>query len=165
MEGTGKQRFLFQRIPVINWAWCPSAQRASVLSFLEDKHLFPSVVKVSSHLAFDFEISIWESYEDCQSIPFTPVSRNPRCFQVLNLLEVLWHKYGFVLAFLTAVLAVSSVGSAKPVALIHFISGIQNFVASNFSSIPLVLWISDLKKKSCCPSRRIPLAEGTEMIQ
>lgn len=145
MEGTGKQRFLFQRIPVINWAWCPSAQRASVLSFLEDKHLFPSVVKVSSHLAFDFEISIWESYEDCQSIPFTPVSRNPRCFQVLNLLEVLWHKYGFVLAFLTAVLAVSSVGSAKPVALIHFISGIQNFVASNFYSLGLVdFW---LKKK------------------
>lgn len=145
MEGTGKQRFLFQRIPVINWAWCPSAQRASVLSFLEDKHLFPSVVKVSSHLAFDFEISIWESYEDCQSIPFTPVSRNPRCFQVLNLLEVLWHKYGFVLAFLTAVLAVSSVGFAKPVALIHFISGIQNFVASNFYSLGLVdFW---LKKK------------------
>lgn len=145
MEGTGKQRFLFQRIPVINWAWCPSAQRASVLPFLEDKHLFPSMVKVSSHLAFDFEISIWESHEDCQSIPFTPVSRNPKCFQVLNLLEVLWHKYGFVLAFLTAVLAVSSVGFAKPVALIHFISGIQNFVASNFYSLGLVdFW---LKKK------------------
>lgn len=70
---------------------------------LEDKHLFSSMGRNSSHLALCFRVAIQKSLGDCQSVLLllalpSPISRSPGSCQFFILLEVLWHKYGFFLA-------------------------------------------------------------------